>query len=88
MTGPRTTPTGSLTEARASVCAACPVHTGECPLCGTYWFIRGTKRYGVSPVAESTPLATTAWVRGRQVWHLTRFEEMPNVQVESLKAGQ
>ncbi len=69
----------------SDVCASCPVHTGECPLCGTFWFIRnGIKRCGVSPVEQSYPLTTTTWVRGRQQTHFTRFEEMPNVQVQEV----
>ena len=82
MSRPRTTPTTSLSAPERYVCAACPVHTGECHLCGTFWFIRGTKRYGVSPVEKATPVLTSKMVDGRQRWFAPRFEDLPNVQVQ------
>lgn len=34
-------------------CASCPVSTGECPRCGTFWWTDGwNKRYGCRPATE------------------------------------
>ena len=42
-----------MTDSEQSVCAACPVYTGECPTCGTFWWTRGDgKRYGMRPASE------------------------------------
>jgi hypothetical protein len=41
-------------------CAACPVWKGECPDCGTFWIIHGTKRYGVRPTKVNPIGDTTA----------------------------
>lgn len=42
-------------------CATCPVWTGACPNCGTFWWERGGKRHGLRPVpAAQAPVDPTA----------------------------
>jgi len=42
------------------LCATCPVWTGVCPTCGTFWWERGGKRHGLRPVAAQAPAGPTA----------------------------
>jgi hypothetical protein len=38
----------------ANSCAACSVWTGECPQCGTFWWVRGDgKRFGMRPATDA-----------------------------------
>lgn len=64
---------------KTTTCVACPVFTGECPDCGTFWWTRGDgKRFAMRPASEHD----AALIRGLQqrdntagivYWH-----ELPN----------
>lgn len=61
-----------------SQCSACPVDTGECPRCGTFWWRRGgEKRYGMRP-ATKHDAARIRELLQRQPTGIVYWNELPN----------
>jgi hypothetical protein len=47
----------SLNHSQSTTCAACPIDTGTCPICGTFWTRDGYQRTGYKPSQETTDAA-------------------------------
>lgn len=62
-----------------SVCSACPVDTGECPNCGTFWWRTGGKRRGVRPIAADALAQDAARFR---YGHMN-FNALPNAVLDA-----
>lgn len=65
-------------------CAACPVDTGECPRCGTFWYRQGTgrdgKRVAMRPATDDDARRIRD-LQARNGWGVVHLSELPNATV-------
>lgn len=63
------------------ICAKCPVWTGECPTCLTFWYIgSNNKRYGVARItAQAYRSAQAQWDRPGITECMPNLNGLPNV---------
>lgn len=68
-----------MTDLSPSYCAACPVDTGECPRCGTFWWRRGDgKRLAMRPATEDDAKRIRGLLDRNNTAGIVHWRELPN----------